>query len=422
MPYPLNHALKGPCSMVVLVHKIKTPTMKPQFQHHLTLVAIVALGLTACKKSTIDDIKSNDKVFSASTFKQNIITALGNKNIGYTFMINHKGKWADSAARGFARMSQDGAIPHSVYKEMNIASVTKWLTAVGAMKLLAYKEIKLEDSIYKWLPKSWKLGNKVKTITFHQLLTHRSGLTTDDIRYGTGYNALKTCIATGVVNEAKGYNYSNVNFALFRIMFTFINDKNGALNTEAYHLSNKDTAAFAEYVAVRYTQLMQNIVFTPSETGMVFCTPEDRATVTMMYNETTPATAGGNLGDWKLSAGGGGYYMSAYQVAKVMAYVFHSEKILTKDQQEELLTKGYGLDAEDSPNTSKGKSYGKDGALMNDANNNEKADNPDPGLQTLIMKFPGDVELVFFINSLNNGFTFYTTIMKNAYEDAWIKP
>ncbi|WP_315823488.1 hypothetical protein [Paraflavitalea speifideaquila] len=44
------------------------------------------------------------------------------------------------AARGFARMSQNGAIPHSVYKEMNIASVTKWLTAAGAMRLLDYKK------------------------------------------------------------------------------------------------------------------------------------------------------------------------------------------------------------------------------------------------------------------------------------------
>lgn len=382
----------------------------------------LTLAFTACQKKTIDDIQSNDKVFSPKKFKENIITALGSKAIGYTFMINHKGQWADSAARGFARMSQDGPVPHSVYKEMNIASVTKWLTAVGAVKLLDYKQIKLEDSIYKWLPKSWALGNKVKSITFHQLLSHKAGLTTEDIRYGTDYNSLKTCIAAGVVNEAKGYNYSNVNFALFRIMFTYINDKAGATNTESYNLSNKDTANFAEYVAVRYTQLMQNLVFTPAETSMVFCTPEDRSTVTLMYNETTPTTAGRTLGDWKLVAGGGGYYMSAFQLAKVMAYVFHSEKVLTKAQQEVLLTNRYGLDAEDGPNTSKGQSYGKDGALMNDVNANEKADNPDPGLQTLIMKFPGDVELVFFTNALNNGFTFYTTIMKNAYEDSWVKP
>ena len=396
--------------------------MNTKSQFFVLTAMMLAFALTGCKKKTIDDIKSNDKVFSPQQFKQNIITALGNRSIGYTFVINQNGQWKDSAARGFARMSQDGAIPHSVYKEMNIASVSKWLTAVGALKLLDYKQIQLEDSIYKWLPKSWTLGNKVKSITFHQLLTHKSGLTTNDIRYATDYNALKTCIATGVVNETKGYNYSNVNFALFRILFTYINDKTGALNTESYNLSNKDTATFANYLAVRYTQLMQNLVFTPSEAGLINCTPEDRSKVTLMYNETTPGTAGRELGDWKLVAGGGGYYMSAMQVAKVMAYVFHSEKILTKDQQQVLLSNRYGLDAEDGPNTTRGQSYGKDGALMNDVNNNDAADKPDPGLQTLIMKFPGEVELVFFTNALNDGFTFYTTMMKNAYEDAWIKP
>lgn len=396
--------------------------MKTKTHYLATAALVLTAGFTACKKDTIDDIKSNDKVFSPKLFKQNIITALGSKTVGYNFVINHNGQWADTAARGFARMSQDGAIPHSVYKEMNIASVSKFLTAVGALKLLNYKEIKLEDSIYKWLPKSWALGNKVRSVTFHQLLTHTSGLTTDLIRYGTDYNSLKTCMATGVVNEAKGYNYSNVNYALFRILFTFLNDKTGALATESYMLADKDTAGFANYVAVRYTQLMQTLVFTPAETGMVFCTPEDRSTVTLMYSETTPATPGSVLGDWKLFAGGGGYYMSAMQVAKVMAYVFHSDKVLAKAQQQVLLNNGYGLDAEDSPNTSKGKSYGKDGALVNDLDNNSKAGKDEPGLQTLIMKFPGEVELVFFTNALTNGFTFYTTIMKNAYEDSWIKP
>lgn len=396
--------------------------MKTKNHFLLSAVAVLAIASSACKKDQIDDIKSNGKAFSPQQFKENIIAALGHRNIGYTFVINHKGKWADTAARGFARMSQDGAIPHSVYKEMNIASVSKWLTATGALKLLDYKQINLEDSIYKWLPKSWTLGNKVKSITFHQLLTHKSGLTTKDIRYGTDYNSLKTCIATGVVNEAKGYNYSNVNFALFRILFSFLNDRNGALTMESYHLSNKDTAAFSEYLAVRYTQLMQTLVFTPSEAGMVLCTPEDRSTVTMMYNEANPIIPGKTLGDWKLISGGGGYYMSAFQLAKVMAYVFHSEKVLTKAQQQVLLDNRYGLDAEDGPSTHRGQSYGKDGALASDVNNDGAIGKPDPGLQTLIMKLPGDVELVFFINSLTDGFTFYTTMMKEAYEAAWIKP
>jgi hypothetical protein len=79
--------------------------MKRKFQQLGVTVLGIAIAAAACKKTTINDIKSNDKVFSSSLFKENIIKALGARNIGYTFMINQNGKWAYSAARGFARMN-----------------------------------------------------------------------------------------------------------------------------------------------------------------------------------------------------------------------------------------------------------------------------------------------------------------------------
>src|ERR1700754_2038076 len=179
MPYPLSHHLNGLLRVLVLMDRTQKPsTMKRICQ----LAALIALFITSCKK--IDDIKSGGKVFDAATFKKNIITKLGNRTIGYNFVISEKGRLADTCQRGFARMSQDGAIPHSVYKEMNVASVTKWLTAVGAMSLMKERNISLDDSIYKWLPKSWPLGNGVRSVTFKQLLTHTSGFTTNVIRYG----------------------------------------------------------------------------------------------------------------------------------------------------------------------------------------------------------------------------------------------
>ena len=396
--------------------------MKTKFQQLGMAVLVIAIGSAACKKSTIDDIKSGGKVFSPSLFKENIIKELGSRNIGYTFIINHNGKWADSAARGFARMKQDGAVLHSVKKEMNIASVSKWLTAVGAMKLLSLKNIKPEDPIYPWLPQSWTLGNKVKSITFKELLTHSAGLTTKDIRYGTDYNSLKACIAAGVVNEAKTPNYSNANFALFRIMFSFIDNQKETAEIESLNLwFFKDTATFSNYLADRYISLMQQHVFTPAGVADATCSPESRSVQTLMYNETAPGTAGIATGDWKLVCGGGGYYLSVHEVAKVMAYVYHTEDILSKAQRKEMLDNLYGMDGSHSVATNRGQSYGKDGALYNDSNGSESVDVPDPGLQTLTVKYPGDVELVFFTNALNDGFTYYTSIMKKAYEEAWIQ-
>lgn len=397
--------------------------MKTQIRFTAIAAFGITIATTSCNKIMIDDdIKSGGKVFDAATFKKNIIATLGNRSIGYNFVISQNGRFVDSAERGFARMSQDGAIKHSIYKEMNIASVSKFLTAAGALKLLSVNNIKVDDSIYKWLPQSWSLGAGVRSITFAQLLTHRSGLTTSTIRYATDYNSLRTMIGNPLANPAKGYNYSNVNFALFRIMFAYIENRSNTIASESANLFLGDTAKFADILANRYISLMQQYLFTPSGVSNALCTPTDsRSTATLMYNETATSTAGDANGDWKSICGGGGYYLSSYEVAKVMAYVFHTEDILTKAKQQEMLDNLYGLDGNDSPATNRGQAYGKGGALYNDLNGNQTADNPDQGLQTLVMKFPSGVELVFYINALNNGFTNnYATLMATAYENAWI--
>jgi D-alanyl-D-alanine carboxypeptidase len=396
--------------------------MKTRFQLAALTVCTMAIATTSCNKlGLIDDIKDGGKVFDAATFKKNLVTALGNRSIGYNFVISQNGRLADTCERGFARMSQDGAIKHSVYKEMNIASVSKWLTAVGAMSLLKERNISLDDSIYKWLPNSWPLGAGVRTVTFKQLLTHRTGFTTNTIRYATDYNSLRTCIGSPLANPAKGYNYSNVNFALFRILFGFLNNRPAMWGMEAANLPNGDTAQFSSNLANIYIGLMQQHVFSPARVNNAICTPTDsRSTQTLMYNETQPGTAGDNTGDWRLVCGGGGYYLSSFEIAAVAAYVFHTEDILSKAQQQDMLTNLYGLDANDSPTTNRGKAYGKGGALYNDLNGDSTANNPDQGLQTLMMKFPGEVELVFYINALNGGFANYVPLIETAYENAWI--
>jgi Beta-lactamase class C and other penicillin binding proteins len=398
----------------------KTINMKTSIQLAALTFCTIAIA-TSCKKNGITDIKDGGKQFDAATFKQNIVTALGNRSIGYNFVISQGGRLADTCERGFARMSQDGAIKHSVNKEMNIASITKWLTAVGAMSLMKERNISLDDSIYKWLPQTWPLGAGVRSVTFKQLLTHRSGFTTSTIRYGTDYNSLRTCIGNPLANPAKGYNYSNVNFALFRIMFGFFNNRPAMQGMEINYLAKGDTAGYASNLADIYIGLMQQHVFTPAGVSNAICTPTDsRSTQTLMYNETAPNTAGAATGDWRLVCGGGGYYLSTMEIARVAAFVFHTEDILSKDQQQEMLANLYGLDSEDGPSTNRGKSYGKDGALFTDVNADSNVNDPDQGLQTLIMKFPGDVEVVFFINALRGGFSGYAGLIKNAYENAWI--
>lgn len=372
-------------------------------------VALLGISLLSSCKKTIDDIKSNDKEFKPALFKQNIIAGLGTRNIGYTFVINHKGKMADSAARGWARMQQDGAIAHSIYKRMNIASVAKWMTAAGAMNLMAARGIPMHDSIYKYLPKYWSQGPGVKSVTFHEMLRHRSGLTMKDSTYGTSYEGLRKCISVGVINPAKSGKYDNGNFGMFRIMFLYMENPGAAASLEASFMATKDTLAFSTALSNAYISLMHKYLFTPAGVSNVTCVPEADRKMTLSYSEEDPSLNGYDFGDWTLTCGGGCFQLSAFETAKIMAYVYHTEGILTEGQRTLMENNRYGYDPEDGPNTSHGQSYGKDGAL--------KAGSK--GLQTIIMKFPAQVELVFFINSKKAEFEDYATVMKTAYENAW---
>ena len=352
----------------------------------LLILVITLLVNSGCEDQTIDPtFASKDKVFNPALFKENIKAKLNQNNadnIGYAFVINHLGKLADSAQVGYARMPQDGSLKWGIKQEMNIASVTKWLTAVGAIRILKEKDISLDDYMWHWLPKTWTKGTGVKTITFRELLTHKTGLTTKDIRYATDYNSLKNCIATGVVNSSKSYNYSNVNFALFRIMFAYIYAGEQTSENENTLLTIKhDTAAFNGYLALWYLSLMQKKVFTPAGVSEAVMHAKDYNpdNITMEYYRFNTNQNGSLPGvDWSLIGGGGGYYLSPVEIASVMAHVIHSDDILSLNQVTEMEDSMLGFDQH--PMTDHGRSFEKGGALYSDTNGTPKFNNGDKGL------------------------------------------
>ena len=46
-------------------------------------------------------------------------------------------------------------------------------------------------------------------------------------------------------------------------------------------------------------------------------------------------------------------------------------------------------------------------------------DNGDAGLQTLVMKFPNNVELVLVINSIPGAYRSLSSFVRVAYDNAW---
>jgi hypothetical protein len=81
----------------------------------------------------------------------------------------------------------------------------------------------------------------------------------------------------------------------------------------------------------------------------------------------------------------------------------------------------FGWDPSDSFNTSHGQAFGKDGALFWDNNTDGQISGGDSGLQTWVGKFPNGVELALSVTSVGASWRSFPSIVKNAYEAAWVE-
>ena len=57
-----------------------------------------------------------------------------------------------------------------------VASVSKVVTALAAIRVLAKNNVSLDSGIGGHLPSDWTLDSHVSSITFRELLSHRSGI------------------------------------------------------------------------------------------------------------------------------------------------------------------------------------------------------------------------------------------------------
>jgi D-alanyl-D-alanine carboxypeptidase len=386
---------------------------------------IIALSFTSCKKDLMlassntnlspgGTIVTNPggKIFDVKRFKSNLQATIPASVRGYSFVITSNRVVAESGARGNATTT----IAWTTNQEVNIASVSKTMTAVAVMQLLKKNGKNLGSTIGEYLPAKWNPTNAIRNLTFEELLSHSSGLS----KSNTSWDTLQATIRGPLDNPSKPTDvYSNMNFAIFRVIIPYMNNKNACLSMEA----GINSATFENWLSDQYIKYMQDNIFTPIGLANVNCTP--LTNTAMMYSEPINNQVGfaaATPGDWKQFCGGGGFYMSTVEIARFMVYLTHTNLLLDQTQRTEMDSKFLGWDNEDSPSTVAGRAFGKDGALFSDLNQNDTLDNNEPGLQTLVMKFPNKVEIAFAANSIQGQFRGYTNIVRGAYNAAWINP
>ena len=167
---------------------------------------------------------------------KNIMARLNGKVVGYACTVGSAslGAYSHGEARTNANAPSRMFLPST---KIPVASVSKVVTALAAIRVLAKNNVSLDSGIGGHLPSDWHLDSHVAAITFRQLLSHRSGIKdygNNDQSYTTLKNFFTqsvdptkntTCQPASVVNPANPINpndhnpcYSNYNFGIFRVL------------------------------------------------------------------------------------------------------------------------------------------------------------------------------------------------------------
>jgi len=390
--------------------------MKTTVKTLIIIKTILALIIfQACEKpqpivETTNEFDNGEKKFDSELFKQNVIAGMGEEWAGYQMVINEKGLLAHEYYFGESVSGNDGHTDLGPGVPMYWGSVGKFITTVAILHALDKYQggaiSKLNTSIEPYLPDDWSIGQNVTGITFRELLLHQTGIPSNA---STNYGSLKEVIKNGVPVEST-YNYSNANFALLRIILPFITGEITSVSgLTDEQMQEKTLSVFKRYVK---TQIFEPLAIQAQNE------PSDIAPALYYKYQDLPNANGWAMGDMSASLGAGGWFMSAMNMAKFLAYLNETEDILSKETRAVLYGAFLGLSdltlPTDSPSGEHGIYYTKGGSFQNNGR----------GTRGIIVIFPAShTEIALVANSrggnMDNTGGIRQMIFK-AYDDAWV--
>ncbi|MGB3471503.1 MAG: serine hydrolase domain-containing protein [Erythrobacter sp.] len=273
--------------------------------------------------------------------------------VGYAFALGTHSEV--TGAGGFARTAADGRqMEFTAETPMIVASVSKWITAIGTMAVLQEQSLSIHEPIGQYFPEDWDVDPSVASITFAQLITQTSGVRAFgngpkpyadlkefftqnvDPRASGGCENLQGSSATvAIAPQSKGYCYTNYNSELLRILLPKVADANLLLDGEVP----------GQTYARAFERLIQRKVFQPLDVDAT-CNPEGKAyALSYIYPGNQPGK------DWGQSydrCGSGGWYISAVGLARLLGSVADRDgRVLREDSLyssfDEMRTLGIGI-------------------------------------------------------------------------------
>lgn len=278
----------------------KLPPPKPQIRRPTPRPVPPGSGqLAAPPRPTLD----------VAGFGEDLHQALSGNVQGYAMRMRRNGQTIYTLQWNWARRPGDGQRGWNPDRRMNIASVSKFITAVAMVDLLEQRNIDPDTSIAQWLPAYWTLGANVDDITFEMLMTHSSGLANSG---STDFATMRQLVAGGVTpNLPTTFTYENTNFALQRILIATLggyvsrNLNLGSTGVNDAIWNAATTAAYRAYV--------DKNVFGPA--GVKNARFDKTADTALAY--AFNGGGGWDSGDLSWRAGSGGWHLSVDEILDV---------------------------------------------------------------------------------------------------------
>lgn len=138
---------------------------------------------------------------------------------GFSGVVLVKTPDHDPLIRCYGYANEEQLVPNSPQTAFNIGSITKQFTGAAILKLEMMGKLSVNDSVGRYLP---SLSPDKQCITFHQLLTHTSGLPFDlgsesDVLTREGFMEKINDIQL-ICPPGAAYHYSHVGFSLLGIL------------------------------------------------------------------------------------------------------------------------------------------------------------------------------------------------------------
>ena len=290
---------------------------------------------------------------------------------------------------------------------MNIASITKTITAAAVLQLLERRGLTIDSLIAPWLPGDWNLGIGVNSLTFKSLLTHRTGFNTANSNFNAtlSFNALRDSVQTGCINS-QSHLYMNMNYALFRVIIPAL--WKGLPGAPAIGEINATSASFF------YRLYIQQEIFDKLGVLNADCVSPSAEQPTLFYTNAAN-TPGVDYGDWTMICGGGGFYLSAIDLANFLANIRYNNDILSAANRDIMRDNYIGWSELGTLVGAHGEYFNHGGSI----NNTGSAGGNQGNMRGLIIQFPNNVDLALMTNSEIGADLSIRTVVFNAYENSW---